>query len=200
MMKLPIVLSLLLSIGACAGVSRTPSLSPQDRATILNIDSMTLLPIISDTPLPSESRQEILANVYDHVGLELALKGYVFEKADHFSSNNTFTPEEVAKMGVEEIALLGPEKSQYLVLCILQELNSSFFLIAQSASSGISAMIIDKYQKKVIWKNKDTSRSTTGLFLPPAGLLGMLIMDEESAAIYGSIRGLFSTIPEKPMN
>ena len=151
---------------------------------------MTLLPIMSDTSLPPESRQDILEQVHEQVGFDLALKGYVFEKADQFSPNTTFSPEDVAKMGVEEIALLGPEDSRYLVLCILKELDSSFFVVALSASAGISAMIIDKHDKKVVWQNEDISRNTTGLFLPPFGLIGMLLEGGESEAIYRSIRRL----------
>ncbi len=194
-------LLLFLLLGArCAGVSPPSSLSPQAKATILNIESMTLLPIISDVPLPTETSQKVLTTVHDRVALDLAFKGYVLEKAAVFSEKKTFTPEEVSKMSIEEVSLLGPQESQFLVLCFLKELDSSFFVLVQSATAGISAMIIDKRRKSVIWKNEDSSSSTAGIFLPPGGLLGMLVTDEEGVSIASSVRRLFSTIPEKPMN
>ena len=163
-----------------------------------NVNTLTLLPIVSDTALQEESRQKILSEVYENVSLDLALKGYVLERADSFSDTATIAPETVAHMSVKEMAQLGPADSQHLVFCVLNDFQSSHIGVASSAEAKTSALIIDKHQQRVIWRNENTSSLTNSIL--NVGAIVMLAIDEESQAIARSIGSLFSTIPEKPMN
>ena len=101
-------------------------------------------------------------------------------------------------MSVQEMAQLGPAGSQYLVLCVLKDFQSSHIGVASSAEAKISALIIDKRQQRVIWKNEDTSSLTNSIL--NVGAVVMMVIDEESEAIARTIGNLFSTIPEKPMS
>ena len=202
--KLPylksIVLLLLLNsftLG-CGGPSMTSPSGKEGASVFKNVGTLTLLPIVSDTALKEESREKILSEVYENVSLDLALKGYVLEKADSFSDTDTIAPETVAQMSVKEMAQLGPADSHYLVLCVLHEFESSHIGVASSAEAKISALIIDKHQQRVIWKNETTSSLTNSIL--NVGAVVMMVIDEESEAIARSIGRLFSTIPEKPMN
>ena len=182
----------------CAGPSTTSQSGNGSASVFSQVDTLTLLPIVSDTTLEEESREKILSEVHERVKLDLALKGYVLEKADSFSDTATIAPETVAQMSVKEMAQLGPADSHYLVLCVLKDFESSHIGVASSAEAKISALIIDKRQQRVIWKNEDTSSLTNSIL--NVGAVVMLVIDEESEAVARSIGNLFSTIPEKPMN
>jgi hypothetical protein len=63
-------------------------------------------------------------------------------------------------MDSNALAELGPENSRYLMICLLNSLETSRLIIADSAEARIAAVLIDKQNGRVLWKN-EVSESTT---------------------------------------
>jgi hypothetical protein len=148
--------------------------------------------------MPEEREEKLTTEVRNKLALELALKGYVLKRAARFSPDRDLTPTDVAAMDSNALAELGPENSRYLMICLLNSLETSRLIIADSAEARIAAVLIDKQNGKVLWKNEVSESTTLSWF--NVGLIVTWIFHEDSLAIFEAFRKLFEPFPEKPMD
>ena len=189
--NLIIWLFMVIFASSCASNQTKPTYVVDEPNAISSIESITMLPIVSVADIPEDDSSSLMNALHERLAVELALKGYVLQKADRFSVDEEILPEEINNMSVDELALLGPKDSEYLIVCFLREFDTSNIVIAQSARVRISAVLIDKKNKRFLWKNGAES------FFNSPGFLWAAMLREDIIAVVQSFKKLFSSFPEK---
>lgn len=168
-----------------------------DVSRITGIGKITILPVVTLADLPEGRETKIMDQVRRQLALELALKGYTLKRAKAFSQDREISPTEVTAMTPDELALLGPADATHILILFFNALEDSFIVIADSSKARLAAILIDKTNSEVLWKNEVDRGFTSSWF--NVGFVGMLVINEDEAAIWGAFKALFKDFPERPM-
>ncbi len=171
-----------------------------DQNRITDIGKISILPIVTLANLPEGREGELIDQVRRDLALELAIKGYTLKREKVFSRTRELTSGDVAAMPPKELASLGPDNATHLLLLFINAFETSRIVIANSSNAKLAAILIDKTTAEVLWKNEVDQDFETGfLSLGSGGLIGMLVFDEDAAAIWLAFKALFKDFPERPM-
>lgn len=182
-------------LGGCA--SPAPRAYTPEQQAITAIDSITILPIVCTAKTRPEQMEKLLDKVFSSLTLDLALKGYVLRRGRTWSESTPLTGAQVAALSPAELATLGPSDSNHILVCFLGDLSTNYAVVAKWSDIKLSAILIDKRAKRVVWQNSSKSGMQVNILFD-AGYLVIPFLDTESAAIVRGFRDLFQTIPPKP--
>ena len=190
-----VVICLLILMQGCASTQPESTNRYSDQAALSQIESLTMLPIVDQA---GGVDIDLMNHAFNKLSLELALKGYVFQKADRFSTEREFAPRDIINMKVDQLSELGPPGSDYLLICFLYRLDKDQSVLADSAQAKVSAVIIDKKHKRKIWENTGQGYSLKSLM--GSGLMVKLLVKEEYEAVSSSLKQLLAKLPERAMD
>ena len=187
---LKVVISLFVGLiiaGCASDTKRIPLYISSEPEVISSIEAITMLPVAD---LRKDKSSDKSDEVYKQLALELAVKGYVLQMSDQFSADRKVHPEEIKEMAIENIAKLGPKGNDYILICFLEDIHSSNAIIISTAQVKASAVLIDKKNKRYLWKDRATAS---------AGKFGLLvsIIPMDSWAIMKVFKELISSLPDK---
>lgn len=188
-------LMLLLALSGCASAPET-KIDPAVEQQFAQIDKITMLPVVLLADLKAGARETVSHVIEVQLPLELALKGYALGKTETFSASANYSPTDVAAMTEAELATLGPAGDRYILLCIVNAVSSSYFVVANVGKAQMAAVLLDKQTGQVIWSNR-SDKTTSVNWLTDAGLLFIPLINQKAMATYEAFRDLFRTLPEK---
>lgn len=208
----------MIATGAFGAEPRTgPQPVSPERAAILQIESIALPPVLFPGDVTNET---LTSEVFEEMTLALALKGYVLHRVGRIEPRSDPNPAPLSELSAEALASLLPEGGTHYLLCWID--------YSMDGTVGISAVLIDRMAKSVLWRNSSSqgrilfqtdtpmgiyiaAQSANAPWVPPAlrqsefdrvlnqiNESGQGLLDTLSPVV-GAMRGLLSTFPEKPM-
>ena len=168
-----------------------------DVSRITDIEKITILPVVTVADIPRDKEAKLMDQVRKQLALELALKGYALKREKVFSRDRDLTATDITAMTPAALATLGPDKATHILILFFNALEESFIGIADSTDTRLAAVLIDKATAEVLWKNEVDEGFTSSWYRH--AFIGMLIIDEDEAAIWHAFKKLFEEFPGRPM-
>jgi hypothetical protein len=195
---------LALAVFAAGCASAPPAESRRATAeaeAIRRIDSIALLPVV----FPGNTQDPRLTKVvFDALTLRLAEKGHVLERAETFVGATEATLHHLKGASAERLAALLPASADYFLLCWIDDLSKEESILKDSATARLSAALIDRPNKRILWSNAITKTGTNYLWNFSTGFTVTVLRrlyDESTQldVLKASFRELLAPFPEKPM-
>ena len=159
------------------------------------IQSITMLPVVVLADIDEDRRARFTDKVYERLALELAIKGYVVERAVEYAPGRVLAAEDLAAMDESLLAQLGPPGARYIIICYVTGRENLYLVMAESAQTNLAAVLIDRETGTVVWRDEAEGSYVTSIF--DMGLLMPLVIDEDYSAITDGFEHLFETFPSK---
>lgn len=118
------------------------------------IDTIALMPVVD------VRKDKTAANIAPEGGVRkpieklLTKKGYSVAMVSRFKDGADLTAEAIAEMDEKELATLGPQESAYLFLFYLEDLSTSYVVLAKTSKIEASAVLVDKARGQYLWRDK----------------------------------------------
>lgn len=140
------------SLGGCAQKPRVPvyihpAYSPDA------IDSVTVLPIV-DRRGDKSVEFDLEDQVRRRVRSILERRRYTVALAGSFVEGRQLSMEEVSEMDSSDLVTLGPANSRFLFVFYVEDVLSTFVVMAHKFKVELSATLLDKQNATVLWRNK----------------------------------------------
>lgn len=160
-----------------------------------NIDSIVLLPVV-DARKDKSFETNLDQKIRTPIRKILEKKGYSVITPDKFSKeNHQVTPEEIIEMDIAELSTLDPSDAKILLIVYVEDVSDAYVVLAHTFKIEASAVLIDKINHSLLWKDKAVGVSGQG------GLIsGLFIGMNRWEAISFCLDNLFSSFPEKVVN
>src|SRR5947207_1831254 len=94
------------------------------------IDTVTLLPVVDVRKDKTAAKIDAEADIRKPIEKLLAKKGYSVRIVNSFADGAQPVPDEIAEMDESKLATLGPTDSQNLFIFYLQDLSTSYVVVA----------------------------------------------------------------------
>lgn len=183
---LSICLGMLLS--ACAS-ARVPLFLEPD-FTNRKIDTIALMPIVDVRKDKTAAEIDPEGDVRIQLEKLLTKKGYSVAMVSRFKDGAELLPDAITEMDEKDLATLGPPESAHLLLFYLEDLSTSYVVLAKTSKIEASAVLLDKARGQYLWRDKCVeSVGQGGLisgFLPIQGM-----------AVEQCLSKMLSGLPEK---
>jgi len=156
------------------------------------VDFITLLPVVDvrKDKTAAEIETEQLEEMRERIAAKIAGKGYSVISLPGFTNGKPPSPPEIAEMDSKELAKLGQADSNVLFIFFLEDLSSSYVVVAKTAVIETSAVLVERESGHYLWKGKCVESPGQ------AGLLGGLLpfLDE---AIRLCTEKMFNSFPRR---
>lgn len=183
---LSVCLGILLS--ACAS-ARVPLFLEPD-FTNRKIDTIALMPIVDVRKDKTAAEIDPEADVRIQLEKLLTKRGYSVEMVSGFKYGAELLPDAITEMDEKELATLGPSESAHLLLFYLEDLSTSYVILAKTSKIEASIVLIDKARGQYLWRDKCVESVGQGGLI--SGLLPI-----QGMAIEQCLSKMLSGLPEK---
>jgi hypothetical protein len=154
------------------------------------MDKVYVLPVIDDR-VNTALKIDIDKKVDSLVRRNLEGKRYTVEFVTDRSAVAGISGEDLKAGNAEALAKLGPPDARWVMVFTLEELSSKL-TFGSTGNAEITMTIVDRQNKRVVWRDKGVGRAGQG------GLIGMAMiggMGEE--ALYQALQGILQKIPAR---
>ena len=187
LLLLIVILSLIVTF-SCAGVPTKPADYMNSSFNAPDINHMYVMPVL-DYRFNKEKELNLDKLVHEVVEYELKRRNYKYTCIKERSLIADIEQEDMEEIEGDWISAIAPQDSQWLLFIALLD-SSSKLTFGSTGSAEMTAYLIDKSTKEIIWRNKDIGRFGQG------GLAGMLMKGAmESTAIQIASRKLMFALP-----
>jgi len=187
LLLLIVILSLIVTF-SCAGIPITPADYMNSSFNATEIDHMYVMPVL-DFRFNKEKELKLDKWVHNVVEGELKRRNYKCTCIKERTLIADIEQEDMEELEGDWISAIGPQDSQWLLFVALLD-SSSKLTFGSTGSAEMTAYLIDKRTKEIIWRNKDIGRMGQG------GLVGMMMKGAmESSAIQIASRKLMYALP-----
>ena len=136
----------------------------------------------------------------------LKKKGYTVITADSYAEGKDVKPHDLGSMAVAELALLGPKDERTLLFLFIENAASKGDVLKGESSEVVgSALLIDKEQRLLLWKDRAKGEADSGsllgslLFGGVAGLAGRAASSGDiGTAVNRWSLNIFASFPDSP--
>lgn len=153
------------------------------------IDTIALMPMVDVRKDKTAANIDPERYVRKPVEKLLTKKGYSVVMASHFKEGADITAEAIAEMDEKELATLGPPESAHLFLFYLEDLSTSYVILAKTSKIEASAVLVDKAHGQYLWRDKCVESVGQG------GLISGLL-PTQGEAVQLCLSKMLSSLPE----
>lgn len=180
----------LLMVGCAGRVPRTPIYADPDLANIF-FDTVTVLPVV-DRRVDKSTDVNLEKNVRGKAVKALEKNGYSVLVAESFAEGIDIPNDEVAEMEVHELATLGSPDTGMMLILFMDDASGATAL-GYSFKSEMTALLLDKSRKAMIWKDKGVASQGQG------GLLGCAMSGSiKSECLSACVNSMLESFPAGP--
>ncbi len=185
-------------------IAVTQPLLADDRVSLADIDTITILPIVFPTDPERVERGEALQGLYGPLDeyiykallRKLALKGYVLDRPRDWTTPPDWNVETLRALPLDELARLLPTSATYAALLLVERVQADASLVvATSAEAAVSAMIVHRASATAVWQRRSDGEFAETVL--PFGPVVMFITPDKHAAVEDAFGRLFDDLPER---
>jgi hypothetical protein len=174
----------------CAKRPNVPIYSDPDLEN-MGFDTVTFLPVV-DRRVDKSYDIDLEKDVGGRVVKDLEKKGYTVLRADAFSQSANVPNNEVAEMEAHELAELGPDNAERMLVVYLDDVSSKTAL-GYSFKMESTAVLVDKSSGSMLWKDKGIGSAGQG------GMLGCAMAGATKGEAMGlSVKEMMGSFPKTP--
>ncbi len=160
----------------CAGIPTKPADYANASFNADAIDHMYIMPVL-DFRFDKERELDLDNWVHTAVENELKRRNYKYTCIKERTLIDGIAPEDMEELKVDWVSYIEPKESQWLLFIALLD-SSSKTTFGSTGSAEMTAYLVDKGTKEIVWRNKEIGRMGQG------GLVGMMMKGVmESSAI-----------------
>lgn len=160
-------------------------------------DSIVFLPLVDKREKPADDDDLDLETVRMALRRLLEQKGYRVTTPSGFVEDSSITADEVAHMCVSQLASLGPQESQVLLLVYIEHI-SAWETVPQASVSGL---LIERASRAVLWRDQGIrptpqerlQLAVAGIMVPPYHL--WRVWPSTSLVVRRAMEAMFSSLP-----
>jgi hypothetical protein len=157
------------------------------------IESVALLPVV-DRRVDRRVDFDLEGQVRSRARRMLERRRYAVVMPASFGDGRPLAMDEVSEMNTSELVALGPATNRFLMIVYVEDVRSSYVVMANTFKIELSATLLDKEKTAVLWRHKCVvTGGQAGLI--SAGLSYLTTPGENTSKC---LEFMLDTLPKRP--